>query len=114
MEQLLTIGLFLVIGHFIADYVFQTDAIAIGKNNKINHSHLTVPWYYWMLTHSMVHGLAVYLITNSVILLLAEVFAHFLIDFSKCRGWIGLHTDQILHISCKIAYIAVLFSWSIQ
>ena len=30
----------LVLGHLVADYVFQTDSIALGKNNTIDPAKL--------------------------------------------------------------------------
>tara|TARA_R110001599_G_scaffold2627_6_gene14244 strand:- start:12095 stop:12439 length:345 start_codon:yes stop_codon:yes gene_type:complete len=110
MIELISIFTFLVASHFVADYVFQTDAIAVGKNHKISKEHLTVPWYYWLFAHSIVHALGVYFVTQSLTLFYMELVAHFLIDFSKCNKWINLNVDQLLHISCKIFYVFFIFS----
>ncbi len=110
MVELLSIFTFLIASHFVADYVFQTDAIAVGKNHKISKEHLTVPWYYWLFAHSVVHALGVYFVTQSISLFYLELVSHFAIDFSKCNKWIGLHTDQFLHIACKVLYVFIIFS----
>jgi hypothetical protein len=33
--------------------------------------------------------------------------AHWFIDDAKCRGKFGYHTDQILHVVCKVAWAAL-------
>ncbi|MGJ8689687.1 MAG: DUF3307 domain-containing protein [Gammaproteobacteria bacterium] len=99
----------LLVGHALADFVLQSDAMGRGKNrhNDMQKSAgSNFPrWYYWLSAHSLVHGGIVYLITGSLTLGLIETFAHGLIDFTKCEGKIGINTDQALHIACKIAYV---------
>ena len=46
----------------------------------------------------------VYPITNSLLLGLVETTNHWLTDFAKCEGWIGMHQDQGIHISDKVGY----------
>lgn len=58
--------LLLILAHFVVDYQLQSDAVAIGKNFSISKKHLGVDWYYWMSSHAATHGLAVYLLTNSI------------------------------------------------
>ena len=96
-----------MIGHLVADYVLQSDAMAKGKN-PINSPLYGVHWLYWLTAHSATHALMVYIATKSVWLSLAELIAHWIIDYAKCDGKIGLHTDQALHIGCKIL-IAIAF-----
>ena len=93
--------LLLLGGHFLADYVLQTDTIATGKNKNIDPSKFGVDWWYWLTAHSVTHGAFVYMITGSVWLGLAETALHWLIDYGKCQKWYGLHVDQTLHIICK-------------
>jgi hypothetical protein len=52
---------------------------------------------------------AVFLISDSTILGGIETVLHAIIDISKCAHWIGMNTDQILHIFCKLAYVYVIY-----
>jgi len=98
----------LLAAHAVADFALQQEAMGAGKNrhNKIHKEKGThfPPWYYWLTAHSLVHGGAVYIITNSIFLGIVETLLHWLIDYSKCEGWINFHQDQALHIGCKIGY----------
>jgi hypothetical protein len=99
----------LLVGHAICDYPLQGDAVAINKNPNANtplQKH--VPWYYWLLSHALMHGGAVALITGSVVLGVLETIAHFFIDYHKCVGRYNIHIDQLLHIICKFLW---LVSW---
>lgn len=62
------VGLFilLVLAHLVADYVFQTDSIALGKNNTIDPAKFGVNWYYWMGSHAATHSLFVYVLTMNI------------------------------------------------
>jgi hypothetical protein len=35
---------------------------------------------------------------------LAETVVHWLIDLGKCEKWYGIHTDQALHVACKLLW----------
>lgn len=99
----------LLVGHALADFVLQSEAMGRGKNrhSDIHHNKAsTFPrWYYWLAAHSLVHGGIVYLITNSLLLALIETASHCVIDFCKCEGKIGMNTDQALHVGFKIGYV---------
>ena len=95
----------LIGSHFICDYVFQTDAIATGKNRLIDPAKFGVDWRYWMTSHAVTHGFGGGIITNSVWLGFTEFALHWLIDAGKCEKWYGLHTDQLLHLLCKVVII---------
>jgi hypothetical protein len=102
----------LLFGHAIADFVLQPDAMGYGKNrnDKIHakeHSLFPV-WYYWLTAHALVHGGIVYMITGNIWLGVLETVLHWITDFAKNEGWIGMHQDQGIHISCKAGY-AFLF-----
>lgn len=88
--------------HFLCDYVFQTDAIATGKNRLIDPAKFGVNWYYWMTSHAATHGFGVGIVTGSFWLGLTEFILHWFIDAGKCEKLYGLHTDQLLHLVCKI------------
>jgi len=97
-----------LVAHAVADFVLQQEAMGAGKNrhHKI-HKEKGVhfpPWYYWLTAHSLVHGGAVYIITNNIYLGIIETILHWFIDYSKCEGWLNFHQDQALHIGCKIGY----------
>lgn len=103
----------MLIGHAAADFVLQSDAMGAGKNRHNDMQErkglMFPPWYYWMTSHALIHGGVVYWITGSAVLGLIETVLHFVIDFSKCEGWINLHQDQALHILCKAVYCLWLF-----
>lgn len=99
----------LLLGHVMGDYVFQRSIMATSKSR---HAEIYKtagprfpPWYYWLGAHALVHGGAVYLVTGSLALGLIETALHGVIDFAKCEYWIGVHTDQALHIICKLVYV---------
>lgn len=98
----------LVFGHALADFVLQPEAMGYGKNrnDKIhdNDQSLFPVWYYWLTAHALVHGGIVYMITGNIWLGVLETVLHWITDFAKNEGWIGMHQDQGIHISCKIAY----------
>lgn len=101
---------FLLIGHFVADYPLQTDFIARGKSRKADPQY--VPWYYVLTSHAMTHAAAVGIITGSLWLSVFEAVAHWFIDLAKCEGWTGIHTDQALHVLCKLAWVG-LIAWGV-
>lgn len=104
----------LVIGHFIGDFVLQHDTMAVHKSRHaktpmaLEDNENFPAWYYWLSSHAMVHGLIVYLATQSLVLGLIEIVIHWLIDFSKCEDYLSFNQDQLLHIICKCAYCYIL------
>jgi len=93
--------LMLCMGHFVGDFVLQNDRIAI---EKCPGKDTTLPWFWWMIAHSACHGFITTIITGSPLLGAAEWIAHFCIDYLKCAGRFNLLTDQIFHLTCKIAW----------
>jgi Protein of unknown function (DUF3307) len=99
----------LIVGHAIMDYALQSDAMAIEKNrHSITPLQKAVPWYYWLTAHSLCHGGAVWFITHSPFLALAETVIHWIIDFAKSEKWTNIHADQALHVACKIVWYAMI------
>ncbi len=105
----------LIIGHAIMDFWAQSDSVAKMKNRNRDPAQFAPPgqkpqkvWFYALTSHALMHGAAVWLITGSVILCIAETVSHWVIDFGKCENWYGIHEDQAAHIGCKIvwAYLA--------
>ena len=103
----------LVIGHAFCDYTFQTDAMAKGKNR---HNKMKAPtgqkyipcWPYWLSAHALIHAGAVAFITGSVIIGMIEFVVHWVTDFLKCDKHFNVHTDQFIHIACKVGYVIYL------
>jgi len=99
----------LLIGHAFADFVFQGDTMAKGKNR---HRKTEPPpgaqyqptWFYWLTAHALVHGGIVWIITQNMWLGIAEIVCHWLIDFGKCENLYGIHTDQLSHIFFKLIW----------
>lgn len=95
----------LLVAHAVADYALQSDFIALNKARKGPN---IVPWYYVMGAHSLIHGGAVSVVTGVWWLGLLEAICHFGIDTLKCEGKITIHHDQMLHVICKAAWMAVV------
>ena len=91
----------LVMGHAVADFALQSEAMAKGKNWRTPYA---IPWPYWLTAHALIHGAAVTVVTGSVTLGLCETAAHWLIDLGKCSNKYGIHIDQALHLACKVAW----------
>lgn len=104
--SLAMLAFLLVAFHFVCDYSLQNDFMAVGKN-PANKETNGVPWYWIMASHSFVHGAAVAILTQSVLLGLAETVIHFIIDVGKCKKLINADQDQCLHVACKILWWAI-------
>ncbi len=103
----------LLIGHALADYPLQGDFLAIHKNRhvKLPRQSRDFPptlWVHCLLAHSLIHAGFVWVISGQVIFALAETVLHFIIDYVKCERITSYHTDQLLHVGCKVLYVAVL------
>ncbi len=102
----LSILFLLIAAHALCDYPLQGQFLAAGKNHR---SPLPgVPWPHALAAHALIHGGAVALVTGSPLLGMAETIAHAAIDWAKCDGRIGYHTDQALHLLCKVAWVILL------
>jgi hypothetical protein len=98
----------LVFSHYLFDFGLQSEYVAKGKNR---YKPLPgVPWFHCLAAHSVMHGGGVYLATGNPILGILETAVHFAIDDQKCRGRLGYHVDQALHIGCKVLWIYLLFN----
>ncbi len=103
----------LLVGHAVADFALQSDWMARYKcrHNKeaaVLSSRPELIWIHVLTAHSLIHGGAVMLVTGSIWFGLAETVAHWGIDFAKGEEWIGFHTDQMLHIGCKILWFLLI------
>jgi len=107
---------FLILVHALMDYSLQGDSMAVCKCPKANTPlAASVPWYYWLTSHALLHGAAVGVIFRwmefdwSVVVVLAtvETVIHWFVDLGKCEKLYSLHVDQTIHILCKIAWWAL-------
>lgn len=120
--------IYLLAAHAVCDYPLQGDWLSKAKNPTLifdpkfglrqpikddRYSPLMLEriWPLALLSHALIHAAAVLLITGSIWLFLAELVAHTLIDYAKCKGAFGYNVDQYLHILCKLAWVAVLLIW---
>lgn len=105
-----------LIGHAMADFPLQGDFVSRFKNRhwpKPEDPKLDIPdsvWLYCLTSHSLIHGGFVWAITANPALGAIEVVTHWLIDFMKGEGVTNFHSDQILHILCKLAYVGLIWS----
>ncbi len=104
---------FLIAAHALMDYSLQNDSMAVCKCPKSTSPiAVSVPWYYWLTSHALLHGAAVGVIFHwmkfdwNVVaaLALAETVIHWFTDYGKCEKWYSLHVDQAIHIICKIVW----------
>jgi len=105
----------LAMGHALADFPLQGQFLAEAKDR---HARLAASegrgfaptlWVFALTFHTMVHAAAVWLVTGSVVLALAENVLHWAIDFAKCERWLTFSQDQILHLLCKAGIALVIF-----
>ena len=108
---------FMLAGHALADYPFQSGAMATCKCRRANNPlQLEVPWYYWLAAHALVHGGTVGVIVKwwgfspdaAVLIGIMESVIHFLIDAGKCEKLYGMAIDQLLHVACKAIWCVLL------
>lgn len=100
----------LIVAHAVCDYPLQGDFLSKAKNRTAPIPG--VPWWQALGAHAVMHGGAVWLLTGSLWLGLAEVAAHALIDDAKCRGRLSFNADQALHVVCKVLWVAI--AWIAQ
>ena len=101
----LDLVILLSLGHFFADYPLQGDKMAVEKCPGMD---VTMDWRWWLIAHTATHGFFVAVLTGVPLLGLAEVVAHFLIDYGKCRLGYSLLLDQSLHLFSKLVWVALL------
>jgi hypothetical protein len=108
---------FLIAGHALMDYSLQNDSMAVCKcRRSTSPIAASVPWYYWLTSHALLHGAAVGVTlrwvagfdwNTATALAVAETVIHWCIDYGKCEKWYSLLVDQAIHILCKIAWWAI-------
>jgi len=100
---------YMIAGHALMDFSLQNDTMALEKNrHRDSPMQKSVPWYYWLTAHALIHGGTVGYITGSIHLGIAETIIHWIIDFGKCEKWYNIHVDQFLHIACKVVWYLIM------
>ena len=97
----------LIIGHAFADFALQNDYVAQHKDRRYGYGdqgNYNPVWFWVLGAHALMHGGVVWAITGRADLALLETVWHAGIDFMKCEKWIGYHTDQSLHLLCKVVW----------
>nr|WP_226895461.1 DUF3307 domain-containing protein [Luteolibacter marinus] len=94
------------IAHAMADFPLQGDYLAREKQRK--HAGSSLQWFIALTAHSLIHAGGVWLVSGSVVLGAVELVLHWLIDLGKGEGKYGYAADQLLHLGCKAAYVAIL------
>ena len=102
VDQPLDLLILLILGHFFADYPLQGDKMAV---EKCPGKDVTLDWRWWLTAHAGTHGFVVALLTGIPLLGIAEMVAHGLIDFAKCRLGCTLIVDQAMHWACKLIWV---------
>jgi hypothetical protein len=99
----------LAVFHALADFPLQGDYLARQKVRSTADG--TSEWLVALTAHSLIHAGAVWLVTGSKLLGLAELILHALIDAAKGRGAFSHLTDQLLHLGCKLVYAGGIYLW---
>ena len=104
----------LLIAHALFDYPLQGDFLSRNKNRhyKDDNNNVKWLWIHCLTSHSILHAGSVWLITGSFIIGIMEFVLHWIIDFLKCEGITNFHTDQFLHVLCRILYVIILWKMS--
>lgn len=103
----------LLCGHALADFAWQNDFVAKNKNRKVGGEM----WFHCLTAHSLHHGLATTIaiavwsgdLKLAILFGVAETIIHWWIDFWKCKGVIGVHFDQFLHVFWKIIWVLIYY-----
>lgn len=121
METWLTLLFWLLVAHALADYPLQGDFLAKAKDHTAGVPG--VPWIQALGAHALIHGGMVAAFTGSIVLGLAEMACHAVIDYGKSAGWLtptllgdgparytaamqrAYHLDQLAHAICKVAWV---------
>ena len=113
----LTLLFLLVCGHYLVDFSIQNEFVARNKNpgaksgifGRSANKELKI-WAHCMTAHSFHHGLAVYLITQSLLLGVLETLTHWITDYCKCRNFYNFHADQFIHLGFKLVWFLIIIN----
>lgn len=105
----------LLIGHAFADYPLQGNFLALHKNRHYQDPERKLPdglWVHCLFAHSLIQAGFVWMITGRVVLGVAELVLHLVLDVLKCEDRTNIHTDQLFHVLCKAGYVlAIQQAW---
>ena len=73
----LNLLILLVLGHFVCDFVLQSDRMAV---EKMPGRDSTLHWSWWLGSHAATHGPAVALLTDVPLLGMMETLLHAMIN----------------------------------
>lgn len=99
----------LVFGHYLMDYPLQGPFLSEAKNP--DSALGKVWWRQALFAHAFLHAGAVFFITNSLLLAMAELLCHAVIDYRKCKGHFSISEDQLQHLSCKVWWCVIYVVW---
>lgn len=105
----------LLVGHMLGDYPLQGEFLAIYKNHRLPKDANNMPgqprglWFHCLTAHAAIHAGIVWCITGLFALAIAELILHWVIDFLKSEGWTNFHVDQVLHVLCKLGFVALIY-----
>lgn len=88
---------------------------------------IKIPWWYWLTAHAFAQGAGVFgvcLLTEMlkkfpigqidigicIILAVAEIAVHWIIDLGKCLNYYGIHVDQGLHLFSKLVWAGLIYA----
>ena len=92
--------------HALADFPLQGDYLARHKSRRFADSRSD--WIISLSAHCVIQAGGVWLVSGSLTIAACELVLHGLIDLGKGEQKFGIATDQLLHLSCKLAYVVVL------
>jgi hypothetical protein len=97
--------------HALADFPLQGDFIAKQKSRAKSDNRSI--WIVSLSAHSVIHAGGVWLVSGSLTFAAIELILHALIDLGKGEDKFGLITDQLLHLACKVVYVALIaYGWN--
>ncbi len=99
----------LVFTHYLFDYPLQGPFLSEAKNHMLEKNRDW--WGQALFAHAFLHAGAVYFITNSLLLAMAELFCHAVIDYRKCSGKLTYNEDQLFHLACKVWWCSIAIQW---
>jgi hypothetical protein len=101
----------LIGAHFLCDYPLQGEYLSQAKNRHTPVGGNGV-WLHGLTAHASIQGFGVLLVTQSVLLAVAETVVHWITDFIRCDNRITYHQDQAIHLSFRLLW-AALYAWFI-
>lgn len=108
--------------HALADFAFQSDAMARGKNRNTEEKQRIIwinelkrdpakfkkCWFYWLSAHGLIQGGLIFIMFGNIWIFMIEVVSHVIVDFIKCEEKISPHHDQAIHVGLKFIYAIIL------